>query len=462
MNIDCEFFKDGKCSACQVLAKNRGFDTGGPVKVSEKHCEGCLKSSCPKQENDFMIYAINAHYLKQARATGDKKLFQEWTSNNTKVRLEKQHGKENIESLDIQKKRQKELGEGVGTELNKLIPSSLEYKGCKCKDYALKMNRWGVNGCEKRFNIIVDHLVRKSKTHPLMGWVPEIASRIAAESLVKRAITNYKKKEGSIVVASKEKFNWFVAVTTAPRKDNKINQCLDSMVMAGFDPFVFAEPDSEIPGDYDRVVHKKKKGVWHNFLYSVQYALDNTDSDVIMTVQDDSLFHPDSKRFAESILWPHEDTGFVSLYTPKQYSLKPRFKTAQRDPGVNRIYTRSMWGACALIWPRQVLEDFVKHETAKNWIGAPTKTRNSKVMQRRRENPDIVANSDTAIGKIMNSMGKHMYFVDPSPVKHIAQHSTISHGGNTGRRNCSRCASWKESLFNQVPVDKDYKPVKLK
>ena len=119
MNIDCEFFKDGKCSACQVLAKNRGFDTGGPVKVSEKHCEGCLKSSWPKQENDFMIYAINAHFIKQARATGDKKLFQEWISNNTKVRLEKQHGKENIESLDIQEKRQKELGEGVLVSITK-------------------------------------------------------------------------------------------------------------------------------------------------------------------------------------------------------------------------------------------------------------------------------------------------------------------------------------------------------
>ena len=111
-----------------------------------------------------------------------------------------------------------------------------------------------------------------------------------------------------------------------------------------------------------------------------------------------------------------------------------------------------MWGACALIWPRQVLEDFVKHETAKNWIGAPTKTRNSKVMQRRRENPDIVANSDTAIGKIMNKMGRSMWFMDPSPVEHFATTSAIMHGSNTGNRNCGRCADWNISLEEQIPL----------
>jgi hypothetical protein len=231
------------------------------------------------------------------------------------------------------------------------------------------------------------------------------------------------------------------------------------MEIAGFDPVVFAEPEStKVPG-YRTVVHSDKKGIWHNWLYSCRYALDNSDSEVIMTVQDDALFHPDSKTFAESILWPSEYTGFVSLYTPKHYSLQPHFKTKRRDTGVNRIRTKSMWGACALIWPREVLARVIEHKIIADWIGAPTKTKNSKVMQRRKEDSSLVANSDTAIGKIMNSMGRYMFFVDPSPVQHIAEMSTIAHGDNRGRRNCMRCALWDESLSQQVPLKEDFEPV---
>ncbi|MCR9201202.1 MAG: hypothetical protein NXI04_21385 [Planctomycetaceae bacterium] len=47
-----------------------------------------------------------------------------------------------------------------------------------------------------------------------------------------------------------------------------------------------------------------------------------------------------------------------------------------------------------------------------------------------------------------------MYFVDPSPVSHVAVHSTIGHGGNKGRRNCYRCADHDSPLADQVPPPK--------
>jgi hypothetical protein len=71
-------------------------------------------------------------------------------------------------------------------------------------------------------------------------------------------------------------------------------------------------------------------------------------------------------------------------------------------------------------------------------------------MQRRRDNPHTIANSDTAIGKICNAMGLGMYFVDPSPVDHIARFSTIGHGGNNGRRNAYRIADHSLPLAYQV------------
>jgi hypothetical protein len=57
---------------------------------------------------------------------------------------------------------------------------------------------------------------------------------------------------------------------------------------------------------------------------------------------------------------------------------------------------------------------------------------------------------DTAIGKAVNRLGLSMYFVDPSPVHHVAKHSTISHGDNSGRRNCYRCADFEKPLWDQV------------
>jgi hypothetical protein len=72
------------------------------------------------------------------------------------------------------------------------------------------------------------------------------------------------------------------------------------------------------------------------------------------------------------------------------------------------------------------------------------------VLDRRRENPETIANSDTAIGKIANDLGLCMYFVDPSPVSHIAKYSTIGHGGNDGRRNAYRIADHSLPLSYQV------------
>lgn len=239
--------------------------------------------------------------------------------------------------------------------------------------------------------------------------------------------------------------SWFCAVTTAPRKDCTLRQCVDSMRLAGFDPTIFAEPESTTV-DCKTIANPHRLGVWHNWLASCHYALSH-DVNFVLTVQDDSIFHPDSREFIESIAWP-KSAAFVSLYTPKHYSIANNKKF--RPKGINRIVTRSLWGACALVWQPSVLSQFVSHKIAKTWAGARPRSGDMQVMDSRRANPHTIANSDTAIGKIANDIGMCMYFVDPSPVAHIARHSTIGHGGNGGRRNACRIADHSLPLSYQV------------
>lgn len=240
---------------------------------------------------------------------------------------------------------------------------------------------------------------------------------------------------------------WIVAVTTSPRREPTIHKCLESLITCGWEPVVFSEPGSEIV-NHTTVLNSTRLGVWYNWLNAVKWCL-NTKADTIMTVQDDCLFHPESKSFVESILWP-KNCGFVSLYTPKHYTI--RKNRTLRPRGVNRIATKSLWGACALVWPREILEQAIELKITKEWLGATPKSKSPLVLEKRKQNPHLIANSDTAIGKMMNRLKKDMYFCDPSPVQHIARFSSISHGDNSGRRNAYRIADHSLPLKYQYEL----------
>ena len=342
------------------------------------------------------------------------------------------------------------IGEGAGSELHKMIPKFLESKTCSCRDWAKKMNIWGPDKCEAKREVIIDKLVSESEKRSIFSWVPQVAVRKVANNLLTTAIERARK--------TIDKDNWSVVVTTATRVDPTLSVCLDSLLIAGWNAKVFAEP-----GNYDYlneehsgnvVFNKTKRGVWWNWVDSCKWALENTTAENIMTVQDDSLFHPDSRIFVENFLWPRQDAGFVSLYTPKHYSVRGHLKSKPPRPlGLNRIVTKSLWGACALIFPRSVLEEMMENPFIENWRGANLRTKSAweKKKKERGENPHLIANSDTAIGKMMNNMGKSMWFMDPSPVQHIAEHSAMGHGGNKGRRNCGRCAKYSTALKDQIP-----------
>jgi hypothetical protein len=77
---------------------------------------------------------------------------------------------------------------GPGTELRELVPKFFERGKCTCKSYAAQMDRWGVKGCEERFDEIVAHLVSQAS-----GWaIPAFASRAVAKRWLNMAIENAK------------------------------------------------------------------------------------------------------------------------------------------------------------------------------------------------------------------------------------------------------------------------------
>lgn len=358
----------------------------------------------------------------------------------------------------LNRKRRKNREPGVGDYLAKDI-HALGYritKSCGCEDRIAQMNRWGIDGCIEHFDEIVGWLKsaanqagsieRVALTLPLFRSLADAEIR----RMVCRAIRNAEDAQSmaKICTQTDSKIRWAVAVTTAPRKGCTLRRCVESLKYCGWDPVVFAEPGSTAV-DAKTVQNNQRLGVWHNFLQSCRWAV-SQDVDAILTVQDDSLFHPDTKDFAESVIWPSWDCGFVSLYTPMHYSWKERRRGKYRNTGVNRVNVRSLWGACALVWPKTSMEAFLEHDTTHEWLGARPASRKSFVYEERKKNPHTIANSDTAIGKVMNDLGLGMYFVDPSPVVHIAEHSTISHGGNSGKRNCGRCADFSRSLYEQV------------
>lgn len=456
-NVDCEFLQDMEetkskinsrihTKSCMIASSKEGCT----IPTTQKNCEACMACERPKSYNKHVAGLINLNRYEKGTIDVNAKEEKNSIESLTMPNYVYSHGGSNVKTIS---KR------GVGDELKRLIPKAFETKGCGCQDYARKMNAWGVKGCRKRVDEIVNRLVEKTRQTSIFGWVPINATRVVAKRLVDIAISRSDKGSYNSLPKPDKDFKWFVALTTAPRVECTLRKCTESLFLAGFKPVIFAEPGSTTIEGCTTIINKERKGVWHNWLQSCKYALENSDADVIMTVQDDALFHPDSKVFVEKILWPDKATGFVSLYTPKHYTLKGKSKK-MRPIGVNRIHTRSMWGACALVWPREVLELVVEHGIAKKWLGAATRSKSARIKQKRIDSPHLIQNSDTAIGKIMNKMKRKMFFVDPSPVQHFSRYSAINHGGNLGRRNCHRCAEWETPLDGQVLVD--FKPVKIK
>ena len=270
-------------------------------------------------------------------------------------------------------------------------------------------------------------------------------------------------------------FSWAVGVYAAPRAERTLFQTVSSLRAAGWEPTIQAEPGTVVPPASRAVFNPKRLGVVHNFrALASRLLLENPDANFFLTVQDDALFHPDSRVFIESAPWPAANAAFVSLYCSRAHPFNPDKTT--RIPGINEVTAPYVWGDLAMVWPRAVLEEYVGSKLLTGWRGTPGDLQN---LARRRAHasadmspylrelirtgaPISLRNgrgltnphprgSDVAAGMFARQTGRTMWVVDPSPVRHIAVHSTIpGHGDNTGRRNCFRCADHSLPLREQV------------
>ena len=155
--IECEELTDNK--ECNIVYEL----TGKKYKPDPKACFDCCLQENPK---DLNTVTAGLSFVVCKR-------------NKLKVPKEVYRGLTTSEPLFLV---------GPGTELQKIIPGFFDTKGCDCKSYSKKMNRWGVKGCREKFTEIVDYLVTKSKNNSYTKYFGEAPARVVATKWVKKAI----------------------------------------------------------------------------------------------------------------------------------------------------------------------------------------------------------------------------------------------------------------------------------
>lgn len=85
--------------------------------------------------------------------------------------------------------------EPVGTMMASIIPKwALSFKGgCSCRDWELKMNRWGISGCEEHRQEIIDHLSNQTdQLIPPFAVAPKMVRDAVAGQMLDLAIKRAK------------------------------------------------------------------------------------------------------------------------------------------------------------------------------------------------------------------------------------------------------------------------------
>ena len=437
--IECQYKRNGLCQLATDMAKT-------DVPYYEKTCERCAASPNPMAINKIVKGLAASALVSQ----GDMQKAGQILKNETWA-----HSKRRVT--------------GVGSVLSSIFKTIgiVVSEDCSCKRHAVEMDRRGTRWCLDNLDKIVGWLEEEAKARELVFFRAGVS--LALYGLLRAYLVFEKVRPDKVEdsrVYRRQEDEWAVVVTAAPRAgEYTLAKCLHSIIVAGWsNPVVFAEPGIAVPDGITTLSNPTRRGCFHNWLHSAKWALENTKAEMILCVQDDSLFHPDSRQFTEDhCLWPSEDTGVVSLYTASHYQ---SVKVGMRDVGINEVHTNVWWGTCAVVWKRVALEAVVNHEITKNWLGiSPQKQADEKhnpalrlkrvteYFENRREQPHLINNSDYVAGHVLNLLKYKKFFIDPSPVAHISKVSTINHGGNGGKRNCKRCADHSVSLVSQVGTE---------
>lgn len=206
-----------------------------------------------------------------------------------------------------------------------------------------------------------------------------------------------------------EPIHWAVGVTTAPRRQPTLQDCLDTLLAAGWDsPRLFVDGQVELPAmahSLQQTVRAPQQGAWLNYYLTLQELLEHTDADVLMLVQDDAAFPPTSaiRHYLDCVVTQTGTGALLSLYCPTDY-----------DGQSNgwQVWD-SVWhfGALAFVWSRPLAEAFVADSIVAAY-----------------ENPadgERKAGIDVVIGEWAKRAGVSIYRSTPSIVQHIGHVSSI-------------------------------------
>jgi len=221
---------------------------------------------------------------------------------------------------------------------------------------------------------------------------------------------------------------WSVGVTTAPRRVPTLDDCLDSLIAAGFQkPRLFM--DSAVPvsaefADLDVTLREPQIGAWPSYyLALVELIMREPDADAFMLVQDDALFfdHPDLREYLEQAMWPEDTPAIASLFCPSRYT--------QPVDGWQQFPSDNAWvfGAETFVFSRDAARQFIADEIV--------------VLHRWRPGKDGLVHIDDVIGEWVRRQQVPLFYPTPSLVQHIGHVSTLWPSVRAvGRRRADRFA----------------------
>ncbi|MCO6045294.1 hypothetical protein NG895_15390 [Aeoliella sp. ICT_H6.2] len=149
---------------------------------------------------------------------------------------------------------------------------------------------------------------------------------------------------------------WSVGITTTPRRQSTLEDCLDSLARAGWEnPRLFLDGSARVPARYEHLCatwREGRVGAWPAFyLAMVEMILHDPNADAYMLLQDDVMAHDREslREYLEQVLWPGYRPGLVSLF----------YTGHDTTAGWHRADGNWDWGAQAFIFPAGVARAFV-------------------------------------------------------------------------------------------------------
>jgi hypothetical protein len=203
---------------------------------------------------------------------------------------------------------------------------------------------------------------------------------------------------------------WAVGVTTAPRRQETLSWCLDSLSRAGWSsPRLFIDSGADVHPRHSHLpvtLRSPGLGAWPNYYLSLaELMMREPAADAYLMVQDDSIFYDreDLSAYLQAALWPDEPVAAVSLYCPQVYT--------QPEAGWHRRADLWVYGALAFLFPRESAKRFIADRTV--------------LEHRWSQRNEGRAQIDLTIGQWAQRSDLPIYYPTPSLVQHIGDTSTL-------------------------------------